>query len=609
MEKQGIGMDRPVALGEMIVQARDGTTTWFQRCSGGGLWSQLDRWLETFAATTSSLGSHDTSKTPLMHGLLLTLLAYLAFFCNLHLSLLEGSEGLYAHIAKQVSNSKDFLHLTYQEEPYANKPPLYFWILALFTSLLGENEVALRLPASLTCLGTMALAYSIGKHLFCRTAGFWAAVVVATTFVSLWYGRRVLFDAALTFFMTLAVYAWMRAHILNGGSWWYLASFLAMGFGSMTKGLHAFGLPLVLILVYSILRRDVRLVKEPMFYGGFILFGLLMWAYSSLIGDEFHWHVDIKERLVHAIDIPSIGHSHEAHPVYWYLEVMWYLLFPWCALIPSSIALLLSRRSLLEKPQELFVLLWPLTFFLALSLGQPKREPYLMVLVPGLALMVGYLYHSMYSSASQARVSGLKLFLILVAVSHATWLFHGPSVLEGRWDAPFPPFPLFYVLLMLGMCCALLVAVARSWVQTALIVNGAMAVGFMVGWVTLVLPAIDRAGSPRQVSKEIKALAQASQQPVLLYSSGWPRNEDLVYYLSLEPTIPRIKTEGQLLKQAQRAGGVVLVVDEEQFPSLGQRTDLSLTPLYEFRQARNKNTLLIGVQIKKVGPPPLERQP
>ena len=94
----------------------------------------------------------------------LILVAFLAFFYILHLSLLEGSEGLYAHIAKEMLHSRDFSHLTYQGEPYINKLPLFFWTLAFFTTLLGEHEVSLRLPAAISSLGTMALVYSLGNN-------------------------------------------------------------------------------------------------------------------------------------------------------------------------------------------------------------------------------------------------------------------------------------------------------------------------------------------------------------------------------------------------------------------------------------------------------------
>ena len=83
----------------------------------------------------------------------------LAFVWRLDLSLLEGTEGLYAGIAREMVQSGNYVALTYQGEPYVNKPPLFFWILALSTALFGDNEVALRLPGALCSLGKIGRAH------------------------------------------------------------------------------------------------------------------------------------------------------------------------------------------------------------------------------------------------------------------------------------------------------------------------------------------------------------------------------------------------------------------------------------------------------------------
>ena len=66
--------------------------------------------------------------------LVLVLVSGWAYFANLHLSLLEGSEGLYAGIAGEMARRGEFFDLTYQGIPYFNKPPLFFWLLNFSTS-------------------------------------------------------------------------------------------------------------------------------------------------------------------------------------------------------------------------------------------------------------------------------------------------------------------------------------------------------------------------------------------------------------------------------------------------------------------------------------------
>ncbi len=96
---------------------------------------------------------------------LLVVVGAWAYFANLQLSLLEGSEGLYAGIAGEMGRRREFFDLTYQGVPYVNKPPLFFWLLHLSTSVWGDHETALRLPGSLAAGGTIILTYMLGSRL------------------------------------------------------------------------------------------------------------------------------------------------------------------------------------------------------------------------------------------------------------------------------------------------------------------------------------------------------------------------------------------------------------------------------------------------------------
>jgi membrane-associated phospholipid phosphatase len=68
------------------------------------------------------------------HAFVLISVAGIAYFCNLGISLFEGSEGLYAHITHEMVQRGDYVHLTYQGEPYTNKPPFAtsFAVAAVF---------------------------------------------------------------------------------------------------------------------------------------------------------------------------------------------------------------------------------------------------------------------------------------------------------------------------------------------------------------------------------------------------------------------------------------------------------------------------------------------
>ncbi len=82
---------------------------------------------------------------PSLHLATIVVLAALVFLSGVATQPLDGDPAMYATIAKTIAHTGEWLHLTFNGEPYLNKPPLHFWLNALVFRALG--------PCSLTaCL-------------------------------------------------------------------------------------------------------------------------------------------------------------------------------------------------------------------------------------------------------------------------------------------------------------------------------------------------------------------------------------------------------------------------------------------------------------------------
>ena len=530
-----------------------------------------------------------------VHALILIPVAWVAFFHNLGISLFEGSEGLYAHITHEMVARHEYVHLTYVGETYTNKSPFFFWVLALSTALLGENEIALRLPGSLFSVATMAATYGLGAVLFSNTAAFWSALVVATTHVFLWYGRRVLFDSMLTFFITLALLFWARGYFEKKGGHWYIASFVPMALATVTKGLHGLALPLLVLVSFPMFVRDLEPLKRRSFWVGLLLCLALIGSYAFLVDLEWGGHSLLGKASIVSLTAPSGG-----HPIYWYLGVMWFDFFPWSALIPIGLVLLLLRDASTSRAAQVFVLTWFLGFFVMFSFSPLKRETYLIPMVPALGLLVGYGCQRMWSFPGENRAATRLLCLLVgvLAVAYMLAVTIGPGMLHRKWNVPPDLFPLWFISIMIGLGLILLYAMFRMQVPLALSALVATSVFFMVGIVHIILPAIDATNSARGASDQIKTLAQHSLDPVHLYTNGWPNNEDLIYYLTIEPALAWIPSEQSLTEAIRTLGKVVFVADKVAYRDLSQRSDLDLTMLQEFPQWRNKNVYLLAAREK-----------
>lgn len=534
---------------------------------------------------------------------LLALVGGWAYFANLHLSLLEGSEGLYAGIAGEMARRGEFFDLTYQGIPYFNKPPLFFWLLNVSTSLWGDHEIALRLPGSLAAVGTILLTYVLGTQLMSSRAGFWAALVVATSHVFLWYGRRVLFDSTLTFLVTLALFAWIQVQILGRSSRWYLVAFLSMALGSMLKEMHGLFLPLLVMALYALVQRDARMVRDKYFWIGLAgAIALLAWYAQLLsVGYQHHFLLGSAIKSVWNSGLSgAAGTSKDGHPIYWYLGMMWADFFPWCALLPSALLLLWRQRPLRSHQTELLLLVWVLGLFTAFSLATLKREPYLTTIVPGIGLMIGYFYHRLALSpdGSPAMPPLLRVLLAILALVFIGGMFFGAAPLRRRWLVSAPVVSPAFIAIIVFLAGTLLYAAITARLQLALRMVGLLAGAYVVLVVNYVFPAIDQAASPRKATEQIKSMANAAGPAMFFYIPGWPKNEDAVYYLRRDAVVRDLPDVEAVYHAVRVQGPIRVITEESHMDALRSQAGLVVETLQEFRQPGRKHLYLLSVQAK-----------
>jgi uncharacterized membrane protein len=71
-----------------------------------------------------------------------------------------------------------------------NTPPLYFFIVNLWTHVVGNSDVALRLPSAIFGVGCVAGIYFAGRELGSAGAGLVASMILAISPYHLWYSQE-----------------------------------------------------------------------------------------------------------------------------------------------------------------------------------------------------------------------------------------------------------------------------------------------------------------------------------------------------------------------------------------------------------------------------------
>ncbi|MEJ0087557.1 MAG: glycosyltransferase family 39 protein [Pseudomonadota bacterium] len=163
-----------------------------------------------------------------------------------------ADEPRFAVVARDMVATGEWLFPRVGGDLYQDKPPLFFWLLAVCFTLTGSLKWSFLIPAFSAAGGVLFLVYDLGRRLVGREAGFAAALVLCFTlqFVMVFRGAQI--DPVLCFLTTLSLYALLR-HLLLGPAWrWYFLGGFVAGLGIFTKGVGF--LPLLALIPFFLLR-------------------------------------------------------------------------------------------------------------------------------------------------------------------------------------------------------------------------------------------------------------------------------------------------------------------------------------------------------------------
>lgn len=151
--------------------------------------------------------------------------------------LLEPDEGRYAQIPRELLDRGEWVVPTLQGEPYLDKPPLMYWLVALSYRVFGVSPAAARLVPALCVHLTILTVYLLGRRSVGERAAFWAAVLLGVAPGFAGVARLLLLDGLLVLCVTVSVacgFEAVRTGRLKLG--WWLAAAVASGLGFLTKG-------------------------------------------------------------------------------------------------------------------------------------------------------------------------------------------------------------------------------------------------------------------------------------------------------------------------------------------------------------------------------------
>ena len=143
-------------------------------------------------------------------------------------------------------------------------PPTYYFLLDGWIFLFGNSIVAARILSLLLGIGILINIFLLTRELLDLPSALLACLGVAVFPFQIQFATEIRMYALLTFFLTLATFAFIKAMRTGSLKWWVLFS-ISAAFAQYTQNLAAFYLiPLALT---GFFKRDWKLIKNTIFAG------------------------------------------------------------------------------------------------------------------------------------------------------------------------------------------------------------------------------------------------------------------------------------------------------------------------------------------------------
>lgn len=335
----------------------------------------------------------------------------------------------YLSIADEALREGHFFAFSNHGVPYADKPPLYLWIVMLGKWLWGSHEMwFLSLASVLPALGVVRVMDVWTRREFATEAGRSASRwMLLTTAYFLGSAVVLRMDMLMCLFIVLALrtfYLWSQEGLRAAPArrWLFpLYVFLAL----FTKGPVGVLVPLLGTVAYLVGARRWREIAR---YWGWRTWSVLLVLCALWFGAVY---VDggaayLHNLLFHQTVDRAVNSFHHSRPCWYYALSMWYVAAPWSILLCATAVAAWRRGWVRTELQKLFIAVCVCTFVM-LSCFSSKVDVYLLPALP-FALSLCGIWLERCGRAAWARA-------VVAAVPGAVWVLALPAAAVA-WAVP-----------------------------------------------------------------------------------------------------------------------------------------------------------------------------
>lgn len=293
-----------------------------------------------------------------------------------------SNELRYLSIADEAVRNHTFFAFTNHGVPYADKPPLYLWIIMLGKRLLGTHQMGFLSLFSLI----PALVVTRVMEQWCRqetdeATRAAARMMLLTSGLFVGMAMTLRMDMLMCMFIVLALRTFFRiatTEVQKKRDRWLFPIYVFLAIFS--KGPIGLLVPLCSSVVFLLWKRRFRQMGK---YWGWQTWGILLVCCGLWLGAAYAegGSAYLNNLLFHQTVDRAVHSFHHDGPFYYYCISIWYSIAPWSLLV-VGIIIGAVRRKLVGTDLQRFFLTVSVSTFVMLSCISSKLQVYLLPAFP-----------------------------------------------------------------------------------------------------------------------------------------------------------------------------------------------------------------------------------
>ena len=406
----------------------------------------------------------------------------------------DPDEAHYAEASREMLRTGDWLAPYYNEQPFFDKPILFYWLQAGGMAVAGQNEVGARLAPAIAAVALVGITLWLGTALISFDVGFVAALLLAASPPVFGLARYAILDMIFTAILfggvSLITVAAMKDRPLLQWPGYFLLALAVLTKGPLALVLCGLTFGLAVLLSADLRRRLLAL--------RFVLGVLIVLAVSTPWFVYMWWRFRDAFMNGYVLDenvalFASNRFGSKFDPLF-YFRVLAAGLLPWTGLIVGRLYDDVRKAYRERSLDAIDILLWCWTAAIVgfFTLSRFKLDHYVFPAAPALCVICARAWADMRGRAATPDNTGTRLGLQTIGPILVLAGTGGGYFMIARLDLPNAAILAPLVMLVTGIIVTARVSFSRARLPEAPWVTLTALIATYAAVITWVLPALEQ---------------------------------------------------------------------------------------------------------------------